>query len=55
MKKLVLSIFLMMAVSASLFAQKSNVSRAENLIKQEKPDFKAARDAIKPAFDDEKT
>lgn len=55
MKKLFLSIFLVAAFSVSLFAQKANVSRTENLIMQEKPDFKAAREAIKPAFNDEKT
>lgn len=56
MKKLFLSIFLLMTVfSVSLFAQKSNVSKANNLIMQEKPDFKAARAAIKQAFEHEKT
>ena len=55
MKQLFLSIFLMAAFSVSLFAQKANVSRAETLIMQEKPDFNAAREAIKPAFNDEKT
>ena len=55
MKKLFLSIILMTTVSVSLFAQKANVSRAENLAMQEKPDFKAAREAIKSAFNDEKT
>lgn len=55
MKKLFLSIILISAVSVSLFAQKANVSKAESLINQEKPDFKAAREAIKSALNDEKT
>lgn len=55
MKKLFLSISVFALFSASLFAQKANVTRAENLIMQEKPDFKAARDAIKLALEDEKT
>lgn len=45
----------MIGVSAALFAQKANVSQAESLTLQEKPDFNAARQAIKPAFNDEKT
>lgn len=55
MKKLFLLISLMAAFSVSLFAQKANVSKAQSLIMQEKPDFKAAREAIKQAFEDEKT
>ncbi|MFV0390603.1 MAG: tetratricopeptide repeat protein [Paludibacteraceae bacterium] len=55
MKKLILFFALISTVSVSLVAQKANVSRAENLAMQEKPDFKAAREAIKSAFEDEKT
>ena len=55
MKKLFLSISFMVGFSAALFAQKANVSQAASLTLQEKPDFKAAREAIKPAFNDEKT
>ena len=55
MKHLFLSVFLMAAFSVSLFAHKANVSKAESLIMQDKPDFKAARETIKPAFSDEKT
>ncbi len=55
MKKLFLSISFMVGLSAALFAQKANVSQAASLTLQEKPDFKAAREAIKPAFNDEKT
>ncbi len=55
MKKLFLSISLMIGFSAALFAQKANVSQAESLTLQEKPDFKAAREAIKSALTDEKT
>ena len=55
MKKLFLSISLMIGVSVALFAQKANVTQAGSLTLQEKPDFNAAREAIKPAFNDEKT
>ncbi|HHT22407.1 MAG TPA: tetratricopeptide repeat protein [Bacteroidales bacterium] len=55
MKKLLFPLCLMLVVSTSLFAQRSNVNRANNLILQEKPDFKGARETIKPAFEDEKT
>ena len=55
MKKLFLSLSFMVGLSAALFAQKANVSQAASLTLQEKPDFKAAREAIKPAFNDEKT
>ena len=55
MKKLFLSISLMIGVSVALFAQKANVKQAGSLTLQEKPDFNAAREAIKPAFNDEKT
>lgn len=55
MKRLILPLCLMMVLSTSMFAQKSNVSRANNLTLQEKPDFKGARETIKPAFEDEKT
>ena len=54
MKKLFLSICLIVAVSFT-FAQKSNVSKAENLAMQEKPDFNGAREAIKAAMQDEST
>ncbi|MGC3977558.1 MAG: hypothetical protein QM751_04580 [Paludibacteraceae bacterium] len=54
MKKLFLSLCVIMAVSYT-FAQKSNVSKAENLIMQETPDFKGAREAIKAALQDETT
>lgn len=55
MKKLLLSISLMIGASVALFAQKANVSQAESLTLQEKPDFNAAREAIKSAFNDDKT
>jgi len=54
MKKLILSLCLILSISAA-FAQKSNVAKAENLSLQEKPDFVAAREAIKAAMQDEKT
>ncbi|VBB45664.1 Tetratricopeptide TPR_1 repeat-containing protein [uncultured Paludibacter sp.] len=54
MKKLFLSLCAIMAISFT-FAQKSNVSKAENLIMQETPDFKGAREAIKAAMQDEST
>lgn len=55
MKKLFLSITLIMAFSAITFAQKANVKRAENLILQEKADFNEARKLIKEALKDETT
>ena len=54
MKKLILSLCLILGFSAA-FAQKSNVAKAENYTLQEKPDFAAAREAIKAAMQDAKT
>ena len=54
MKKLILSLCLILGFSAA-FAQKSNVAKAENYTLQEKPDFAAAREAIKAAMQDVKT
>lgn len=55
MKKFFLSICLTMMGSMLLFAQKANVSQAESLTLQEKPDFNGARAAIKPAFLNDQT
>lgn len=54
MKKVILSLFLILSVSA-VFAQKKNVSRAKNLSLMETPDFKGAREAIAPALTDPST
>lgn len=54
MKKVILSLFLLLSVTA-FFAQKKNVSRARNLTLMETPDFKGAREAILPAFEDPTT
>lgn len=54
MKKLFLSILLIAGVSM-IFAQKSNVSTADRLTQQDKPNFKGARESIKPALTDEST
>ena len=55
MKKLFLSLSLIMGVSGVVFAQKSNVKLAETLTLQEKPDFNGARNAIKQAIANEAT
>lgn len=55
MKKVFLSISLVALFTVQLVAQKANVIKAENLIMQEKPDFKGARESLKSAFEDEKT
>ena len=55
MKKLFLSLSLIMGVSGVIFAQKSNVKLAETLTLQEKPDFNGARNAIKQAIENEAT
>ncbi len=54
MKKIILSLFLVIGVTAS-FAQKSNVSKAKNKALMETPDFDGAREAIKPALTDSTT
>lgn len=54
MKKVILLFCLVIGFSVA-FAQKSNVSKAQNYALQEKPDFKAAREAIKLAMQDDKT
>lgn len=55
MKKLFLSVCLMMVVFSQTFAQVTNVKKAEGLLTQETPDFKGAREAIKAAMLDETT
>lgn len=54
MKKVIVSLFLILSVSA-VFAQKKNVTRARNLTLMETPDFKGAREAIVPALKDPST
>lgn len=54
MKKVILSLFLVLSVTLS-FAQKKNVSKAKNLTLMENADFTAAREAIQPAFNDSTT
>ena len=54
MKKVILSLFLLLSVTA-VFAQKKNVSKARNLSLMETPDFKGAREAILPALEDPST
>lgn len=54
MKKLLFAVCLIISSSA-LFAQRSNVSKADRLTTQDNPDFKAAREAIEPAFTNEST
>jgi tetratricopeptide (TPR) repeat protein len=54
MKKVIFSLLLLLSVTA-VFAQKRNVSRARNLALMESPDFKGAREAISPAFEDPST
>ncbi len=54
MKKVILSLFLIIGVTAS-FAQKSNVSKAKNSALMETPDFAEARKAIKLALADSTT
>lgn len=54
MKKLILSLSLILIASYT-FAQKTNVAKVESLLSQENPDFKAAREAIKLALQDEST
>lgn len=51
------SIFLaaLMLISASCFAQKTAVRTAKNLALQETPDFDGARNAIRPALENEET
>ena len=54
MKKLSLLFCLLIAFSGA-FAQKANVAKAETYILQEKPDFAAARQAIKAAIENDQT
>lgn len=54
MKKVILSLFLILSVT-SAFSQKRNVSKAKNLTLMETPDFKGARELIKPALTDSTT
>lgn len=54
MKKFILSLFLLISFTFS-FAQKSNVSKAEDKALKENPDFAGAREAIKLALQDSTT
>ena len=54
MKKIILSMFLVMAVTTT-FAQKANVSKAKNKALMENPDFTGARELIKLALEDPTT
>ena len=54
MKKVIVSLFLVLSVSA-VFTQRKNVTRARNLTLMEPPDFKGAREAIAPALKDPST
>ena len=54
MKKIILSMFLVMAVTTT-FAQKANVSKAKNKALMETPDFTGARELIKLALADPTT
>ena len=54
MKKLILSAFVLVSITCS-FAQKANVSKAEDNTLMEKPNFKEARAAIKLALEDSTT
>jgi tetratricopeptide (TPR) repeat protein len=54
MKKIILSLILLISFTFS-FAQKQNVSKAKNEALKDKPDFTAAREAIKLALKDSTT
>jgi tetratricopeptide (TPR) repeat protein len=54
MKRILLSIVMVMGFTM-LYAQKANVSKAKNKALMESPDFKGAREAIKPALADPTT
>jgi tetratricopeptide (TPR) repeat protein len=55
MKKVLLSVCLVIAMTGGTFAQKANVSKAKNKALQETPDFAGAREAIKAALADPTT
>jgi tetratricopeptide (TPR) repeat protein len=54
MKKIILSMMLVLSVT-SMFAQRSNVSKAKNKVLMETPDFKGAREAILTALNEPTT
>jgi tetratricopeptide (TPR) repeat protein len=54
MKRILLSIVMVMGFTM-LYAQKANVSKAKNKALMESPDFKGARESIKPALADPTT
>lgn len=54
MKKILFTLCIILSTSA-IYAQRSNVSRADRLSDQEKPDFKGAREAIQEAIQNEST
>ncbi|MBN2765422.1 MAG: tetratricopeptide repeat protein [Paludibacteraceae bacterium] len=54
MKKIILAIILAVSVTG-VYAQKKNVSKAKNKALMETPDFKGAREDIKPALTDPTT
>jgi hypothetical protein len=51
MKKVILAIILAVSVTGT-YAQKKNVTKAKNKALMEVPDFKGAREDIKPALTD---
>lgn len=54
MKKILFTLCIILSTSA-IYAQRSNVSRADRLSDQDKPDFKGAREAIQEAIQNEST
>ena len=54
MKKIILAMILLLSVTGT-YAQKKNVSKARNKALMETPDFKGAREDIKPALTDPTT
>ena len=56
MKKVVLSLAILMLSGGVVFAQKANVNKAKNkALSTENPDFEGAREAIKLALEDPTT
>jgi tetratricopeptide (TPR) repeat protein len=55
MKKVIVSMMLLAAITCGAFAQKANVSKAKSKAQQDNPDFKTAEEAIKAALQDPTT
>lgn len=55
MKKLILSLLLIVGLAGTTYAQKANVNKAKNKALMETPDFPGAWELIKPALENETT